>query len=43
MLIREDGHIFKRVLNLYVDGQRKKGRPKRIWQRQVEEQYVKIG
>ena len=31
------------ALDLDVEGQRKKGRPKRTWERQVEEEGMKVG
>ena len=31
------------ALDLEVEGQRKRGRPKRTWKKQVEEESVKIG
>ena len=37
VLRREDGHILRRVLDFEVEGQRKKGRPKRTWRKRVEE------
>ena len=37
------GHVLIRALDLEVDGQRKKGRLKRIWKKQVEEDSVKVG
>ena len=43
MLRREDIHVLRRALDLKVKGQRKKGRPKRTWRKQVEEESVKIG
>ena len=43
MLRREDGHILRRALNLEVECQRKKGRLKRTWKKQVEEESVKVG
>ena len=43
VLRREDGHAFRRALNVEVEGQRKKGRPKRTWKKQVEEESMKIG
>ena len=43
MLRREDGHVLRRALDFEVVGQRKKGRPKRTWKKQVEEESVKIG
>ena len=36
VLRREDGHILRRALDFEVEGQRKKGRPKRTWKKQVE-------
>ena len=43
VLRREDGHVLRRALDLEVDGQRKKGRPKRTWKKQVEEESMKVG
>ena len=43
VLQREDCHILRRELDFEVDGQRKKGRPKRMWKRQVEEESVNVG
>ena len=40
---REDGHILRRALNFEVEGQRKKGRHKRMWKKQVEEESMKVG
>ena len=42
MLWREDSHVLRRTLDLEVEGQRKKGRPK-TWKKQVEEESVKVG
>ena len=42
MLRREVGHII-RALDFELEGQRKKGRLKRTWKRQVEEESVKVG
>ena len=39
----EDGHVLGRALDGEVDGQGKKGRPKRTWMKQVEEESVKVG
>ena len=36
ILRSEDGLILRRVLDTEVDGQWKKGRPKRTWYKQVE-------
>ena len=35
---REDGHLVRRGLDHEAEGQRKKGRPKRTWKKQVEEE-----
>ena len=43
VLRREDGHVLRRAVDLEVEGQRKKGRPKRTLKRQVEEESVKVG
>ena len=43
VLRREDGHILKRALDFEVEGQRRKGRPKRMWKKQVEEESMKVG
>ena len=43
MLRREDGHVLRRALDLEVEGQRWKGRPKRTWKRHFEEESVKVG
>ena len=36
------GHVLRRALDFEVEGQRKKGRPKRTWKTQVEEESVKV-
>ena len=43
MLRKENGHGLKRALDFEVEGQRKKGRLKMKWKKQVEEQSVKDG
>ena len=43
MLRREDGHVLRWALYFEVKGERKKGRLKRTWNRQVEEESVKVG
>ena len=40
---RDEESILKKVTMLQVNGQRKRGRPKQIWKRQVEESLKKIG
>ena len=42
MLRREDGHVLNGALYFEAEGQRKKGRPKRTWKKQVEEESVKV-
>ena len=36
VLWREDGYVLRRTLDFEVEGHRKKGRPKRAWESQVE-------
>ena len=43
VLRREDDHVIRRALDFEVEGQRKKGRPKRMWKKQVEEESMKVG
>ena len=43
MLRREDGHVLRRVLDFELECQRKKGRPKRTWKKQVEEESEMVG
>ena len=43
VLRREDGHVMRRALDFEVEGLRKKERLKRTWQKQVEEESVKVG
>ena len=43
VLRREDGRVSRRTLDFEVEGQRKKGRPKRTWKKQVEEESMKVG
>ena len=43
MLRRKDGHVLRRALDFAIEGQRKKGRPRRTWKKQVEEESVKVG
>ena len=31
VLRREDGHVLRSTLNFEVEGQRKKGRPRKTW------------
>ena len=41
--VEERGWSCLMILDFEVEGQMKKGRPKRTWKRQVEEERVKIG
>ena len=41
VLRREDDHVL-RALDFWVEGQRKKWRPKRKWEKQVEEESGKV-
>ncbi|XP_006813953.1 uncharacterized protein LOC102807557, partial [Saccoglossus kowalevskii] len=43
VLRREDGHVLRRALDLEVSGPRKRGRPKKTWKMQVEEESGKVG
>ena len=43
MVRRDDESILKKAMVLEVNGQRKRGRPKQPWKRQVEESMKKIG
>ena len=40
---REDDNILKKAMVMEVNGQRKRGRPKMTWKRQVEEGVKKVG
>ena len=40
---RDDDNILKKTMTLEVNGQRKQGRPKMTWRRQVEESVKKVG
>ena len=42
VLRREDGHVLRRASDFEVEGQRKKGRSKRTWKKQVEEESVRL-
>ena len=43
VLRREDGHVSRRTLDFDIDGQRRKGWPKRTWKKPFEDESVKIG
>ena len=40
---RDSDDVLKRVLMLEISGQRKRGRPKQTWKKQVEENVKRIG
>ena len=40
---REDDNILKKAMIMEVNGQRKRGRPKMTWKKQVEESVKKVG
>ena len=42
-VIRRDDNILKKAMMLEVNGQRKRGRPKTTWRKQVEESVKKVG
>ena len=42
VLKRNDDSILRVARNLEVSGKRKRGRPKKIWKKQVEEETEKI-
>ena len=43
VLRKEDGHVLRRALDFEVKGRRKRGRPKKTWRKQVEEERRKVG
>ena len=43
VLRRDEDSVLKVALNLEVDGKRKRGRPRKTWKRQVEEEAEKVG
>ena len=43
VLRREEDDVLRKALRLTVEGQRRRGRPKKTWKRQVEEEIRKIG
>ena len=43
VLKRDDNSVWRVALNLEVSGKRKRGRPKKIWKKKVEEETEKIG
>ena len=43
VLRRDDDSVLRVALNLEVSGKRKRGRPRKTWKKQVEEETEKIG
>ena len=43
VLRRKDGQVLRSALEFEVEVQRKKGRPKRTWKKQVEDESVNVG
>ena len=43
VLRREDGHVLRRAFDFEVEGQKKNGRSKMTWEKQVVEESVKTG
>ena len=43
MLRREDGHALRKTLDIVVEGQQRKGRPKITSKKQVEDESIKAG
>lgn len=43
VLRRDDGHVLRRALEFEVSGPRKRGRPKKTWKMQVEEESKRVG
>ena len=43
VLRREDDHVLRKALEFEVNGKRKRGRPKKKWRKQVEEECVRVG
>ena len=43
VLRREDSHVLRRVLEIEVVDQMKKGRLKKTWKKRVEDESVKVG
>ena len=43
VLRKDDDHVLRKALEFELDGRRKRGRPKKTWQRQVDEVSVLVG
>ena len=43
VLRRDDDSVLRVALNLEVSGKRKRGRPRKTWKKEVEEETEKVG
>ena len=43
VLRRDDGHILRKALEFEVRGKRKRGRPKKMWKTQVDNESKSVG
>ena len=43
MLRRDDDRVLRVALDFEMNGKRKRGRPKKTWKKQVEEESEKFG
>ena len=43
VLRRDENDILRKALDLKVEGQRKRGRPKVLWEKQVEKEMRRVG
>ena len=43
MIRRDDDNILKKAMMLEMNGKRKRGRPKMIWRKQLEERVKEVG
>ena len=43
VLRREEDNVLKKALRFTVEGQRRRGRPRKTWKRQVEESIKNVG
>ena len=43
VLRKDDGHVLRKALEFEVKGKRKRGRPKKTWKSQVENESKSVG
>ena len=43
VLRREDCHVLRMALDIYVEGQRRRGWVNKTWKKQIEEESMKVG